>query len=264
LSVSDHAPVLLYHRISRAPVLAGTWVTPAMLERQLDLLLAQGCRPLTPAAWLALRGRPPADSFLVTCDDGTEDLYRHREIFLQRGIKGVVFIPAALIGLCNRWEWSLPTRTARHLDFGQLRTLVDSGWEVGLHGATHRDLRRLSDAELQRELITARVQLSEQLGTPIHLISYPFGLVNHRVAMAVQQAEYQAGFVVASAPSGLSPRFTVRRRPVYCIDTAESVLVKVTEPSGRTYRGRWELLKERWAHAVGQTAAGLKGQIAVF
>jgi hypothetical protein len=134
------APVLAYHRISRRPLLAGTWVAPARLGAQLDALQGAGLRPLDADAWLAA-----AAGFLVTFDDGTEDLLRHRALLESRGVPAVVFVPGDLLGRQNRWEWPLPTRRTRHLDAAALRSLAGAGWEIGLHGGRHRDLLRCDD-----------------------------------------------------------------------------------------------------------------------
>ena len=261
-----HPPVLVYHRISSRPLLAGTWVTPALLAAQLDRLLAAGCRPLTAAEWLAARGQPRERNFLVTFDDGTEDLYRHRDILRDRGVPAVVFVPGALLGRRNRWEWALPTRVTRHLDAEQLAELIHDtvGWEVGLHGATHRDLTRLTAAALDRELTEARSGLSALLRQEVRLISYPYGRLDGRVALAARRAGFTAGFVVSWAPPHSQGLLAVVRRPVYCIDSAGAVLVKVTDPDGRSLRGCWELRKERFAHAVGRWTAQVKPQTDFF
>ena len=88
------ATVLAYHRISERPLPAGTWVTPGQLASHLDCLLAVGCCPLTPsdlsatgcveipaaATGPSAEGLADAPAFLITFDDGTEDLYRYRAV----------------------------------------------------------------------------------------------------------------------------------------------------------------------------------------
>ena len=256
----SRAPVLLYHRISRRPRLAGTWVSPHMLADQLEALLDAGFRPLTAERWLQAR---PADlrcGFLITFDDGTEDLYRYREILAKRGVPAVVFVPVDLLGRRNDWEWPLPTRRARHLDTQELRALAAAGWEVGVHGASHRVLTRLPVAELRVELASARRRLADLLGLSITLLSYPYGRTDVNVVAVAAKAGFQAGFVVSRAPGTVSDPWAVVRRPVYCIDTPGTVLVKVRDPEGLTWRGRWELWKERCAHGVGIQASGWRSE----
>ncbi|MFH1843144.1 MAG: polysaccharide deacetylase family protein, partial [bacterium] len=192
---------------------------------------------------------------LLTFDDGTDDLYHHRSLFLERRLPGVVFVPAAFVGRPNLWEWPLPTRRVRHLGGCQLRELIAAGWEVGLHGDRHRDLTRLSDHDLHRELHTARLNLADRLGQAINLVSYPYGRVDARVLAVATRAGFAAGFVVC-APWPGAGLLTVPRRPVYCIDSPHSVVVKLSDPENCTARGKWEVWKERLAHGVGHWSAG--------
>ena len=245
------APVLAYHRISRRPLLAGTWVAPAGLGAQLDALLGAGLRPLDADAWLAGTG-----GFLITFDDGTEDLLRHRALLESRGVPAVVFVPGDLLGRENRWEWPMPTRRTRHLDAAALRDLAGEGWEIGLHGGRHRDLIRCDDRELADELSGARRRLEDRLGRAVRLLAYPYGRTDARVAGAAGAAGFAAAFVMAAAPPEVPGRLAVVRRPVYCIDSPGAVLRKVRDPAGRTPAGRRELYKERLAHGVGRLTAG--------
>ncbi len=248
------SPVLLYHRLSERPLAAGTWVRPRALAAQLDALQAAGWRALAVDRWLQAGGgtRP---GFLLTFDDGTDDLLAGRELLASRGVPAVVFVPGDLLGRRNRWEWPLPGRGARHLDVTALRELADGGWEIGLHGATHRDLTRCLAGELAEELGGGRRRLEDRLGRAVRLLSYPYGRVDGRVAGAARAAGFAAAFVVSAAPPGLPAALAIPRRPVYCVDTARSVLIKLRDPQGRTSAGRWELWKERGAHGVGRLTA---------
>ena len=268
------ATVLTYHRISERPLPAGTWVTPGQLAAHLDRLLAVGCRPLAPsdlsatgcvgnpsaAAALSADGLATAPAFLITFDDGTEDLYRHRAVLAARGVTGVVFVPADLIGRCNRWEWPVPGRKTRHLATDQLNCLVQQGWEVGLHGCTHCDLTRLPDAGLRSELTDGSRRLADDLGVSVRWLSYPYGRVDERVAVAALDAGLTAGFTLGTAAENVPAPMARPRRPVYCIDTSADVVAKVSDPAGATLAGRWQLWKEGAAHAVGRWSGGWQRQ----
>jgi peptidoglycan/xylan/chitin deacetylase (PgdA/CDA1 family) len=64
--------------------------------------------------------------------------------------------------------------------------------EVGAHSATHCDLRRCSDEELQHEVSGARGQLLARFGQ-VDAFSYPFGRHDARVREAVGRAGYALG-----------------------------------------------------------------------
>lgn len=247
--------VLAYHRISRVPLPAGTWVAPHRLAAQIEILIRSGRRFVAPDELGPDVAAPGAGgSILFSFDDGTADLHEHRRILSRRGIRPVVFVPADRIGRRNDWEWPVPGRRTRHLDGRELRELVDLGWEVGLHGATHADLVACPDERLAEELDGGRRRLEAACGAPVRWLSYPYGRVDGRVARAATDAGLEAGFVLGarSRCAAIEPRWRRPRRPVYCIDTAADVAAKADDPRGATLRGRWQLWKEQGAHAVGR------------
>jgi len=67
---------------------------------------------------------------------------------------------------------------------GQLRQLAER-FEIGAHSLTHPDLRRLSDADLARELSDGQGALADVLGRPVEMFCYPKGRYNARVRGAV-------------------------------------------------------------------------------
>ncbi|MBU8870249.1 MAG: polysaccharide deacetylase family protein [Gemmatimonadales bacterium] len=262
--------VLCYHRISRWPLPAGTWVGPGQLARQLDVLLEAGVRFISPADYHHLITAPvlcgedptpfPASTpqVLVTFDDGTVDIHCHREILAGRGIRPLVFMPSAFLGRQNSWEWPIPGRRIRHLCGDQLRELAAAGWEIGLHGASHCDLTRLAVDRLTPEIAEARAELQEAVGRPVRFFSYPFGRAAPPVASRIQAEGFTAAFILAAhgPVQGKIDLFHLARRPVYCIDSPADVLAKVMDPTGRTGYGRWQHWKERAAHGVGRWTAG--------
>ena len=276
--ISADVAVLCYHRISRWPLPSGTWVQPDQLARQLRALQAAGSTLISPDEYLdliaapkaeskpdpdgILRRRPTGSPVLVTFDDGTVDLFHYRDILIDLGVRPVVFIPADFAGRMNSWEWPIPGRRIRHLSHDQLRELAASGWEIGLHGAGHCDLSRLSGDDLAAEISVAREKLQEKLHSPIRFFSYPFGRTTPVVVEAVRQAGISAAFVLAvpSSRRNTADPLQTMRRPVYCIDTVADVLAKVTDPGGETLFGRWQFWKETAAHGVGRWTAGQRKQ----
>ena len=195
---------------------------------------------------------------LVTFDDGTLDLHQHRNILAERGIRPLVFMPSAFLGRKNSWEWPIPGRRTRHLSGDHLRELIEAGWEIGLHGASHCDLTRLGDDRLGTEISVAREELQEAVGRSVRFFSYPFGRTAPQVTEQVRSAGFTAAFVLSARNPGENSEdlFRMARRPVYCIDSSGDVLAKVMDPSGRSLFGRWQHWKESSAHGVGKWAAG--------
>jgi peptidoglycan/xylan/chitin deacetylase (PgdA/CDA1 family) len=81
-----------------------------------------------------------------------------------------------------------------------LRKLVAMGMSVGSHGATHPDFSRITDRELEYEIVESREKLAHWLGQPVTTISYPYGCFDDR-ALELVSRHYRFGFTA-------SPRFS--------------------------------------------------------
>jgi len=252
--VTTPVVTLVWHRISPYPLPAGTWVSPGQLARQLDRLAHAGAEfwdPADAADTSRSRGLP----VVVTFDDATIDLYTYRGILDERGIRPLVFVPVDLVGRPNCWEWPVPGRRTSHLDVEQLRELAANHWRIGLHGASHRDLTRLQDAELTAEVTRARHSLVSMIGGEVDSFSYPFGRCDQRVVREVVRAGFKRAYGMTRRQPEVPAQYQLPRRPVYCIDTPGDLVSKVKDPQGLTAAGRWQLRKERWAHGVGHWTA---------
>ncbi|HVT38520.1 MAG TPA: polysaccharide deacetylase family protein [Gemmatimonadaceae bacterium] len=82
-----------------------------------------------------------------------------------------------------------------------IRVAAAEGLSLGAHSATHRNLTRLSDAELHRETIESRDVIASHTGMRAESFAYPYGIWNQRTRDIVSQA----GFSTAVAlDNGLS------------------------------------------------------------
>ena len=77
-----------------------------------------------------------------------------------------------------------------YMGWGELRALHQAGHSIGAHGWTHALLTHCSDAELDKELRSARLLLEDKLQTPITTMSFPGGRYDKRVLQACHQAGY--------------------------------------------------------------------------
>jgi len=76
------------------------------------------------------------------------------------------------------------------------------GIDIGVHGATHRTLTRLDDAELEREVKTAAEIVYTHTQVEPTLFAYPYGIWDARVRRAVREAGYRAAVTL---DYGLNP-----------------------------------------------------------
>jgi peptidoglycan/xylan/chitin deacetylase (PgdA/CDA1 family) len=175
-----HAVVLMYHGLS-APGRFGEahyTVSPHALEALLGSVLET--RPVADLPAL-LDGTAPSGSVVFTFDDGEASVASEAlPIFQARGVRATVFVTTDWIG------------TEGYLGPEEISRLVDAGWTVGSHGATHRFLSDLTDLEVRDELYRSRDALAEVLGELPEHGSLPGGRGDARVVRAARRAGYRS------------------------------------------------------------------------
>src|SRR5262249_17061340 len=95
---------------------------------------------------------PPEASVCVTFDDGCEtDLLVAAPILREMNFHATFYLTAGFLG------------TPGYLSAEQVKELDSLGFEIGCHSMTHPYLSDLSDAELGREIVDAKLQLEQVL-----------------------------------------------------------------------------------------------------
>ncbi|MBM4363046.1 MAG: polysaccharide deacetylase family protein [Deltaproteobacteria bacterium] len=191
--------VLAYHLVG------GTTDSPVDLpldvfRAQLDRLAAtRRVRSLG----AALGGAPRDEAFVLTFDDA----YRNfREVawplLVERGLPATLYVPVDFVD----GSGASPIRgvTLPPLSWADLRAMVAEGLTVGSHSVTHRNLRRLAPAEVERELEGSRKALEDRLGVAVTSFCYP-------QAKSSRAAERLAGRCYESAVVAGGRRFTPGR-----------------------------------------------------
>lgn len=140
----------------------------------------------------------------ITFDDGNaSDLQLALPRLLERNLKATFFV---LAGRLDDPDF---------LSRADIGALEGAGMTVGTHGFDHIDWRYASEAELSRELGTARERLAATLGRPVDEIAVPYGAYNARVLQSLRQHGYRAVFTSdggsASYSRWLRPRTCIRR-----------------------------------------------------
>lgn len=214
--------VLAYHKITSFE-LGGTWVPPGRFVAQIDALLGAGFSFIDESAFLetvdGTRGGSPQE-ILLTFDDGYKELLEHAVPVLERRrIPALIFLVSDFVGCENEWELNWPGRRFQHIDWDEARDLADRGFTFGSHTCTHRNLTRLDREDVRCELIDSKLMIEEQIGSPVHSLSYPFGLTNPSVSREAAKAGYRAAFsMYPSIPNRRVERYNLRREGVYIVD----------------------------------------------
>jgi peptidoglycan/xylan/chitin deacetylase (PgdA/CDA1 family) len=218
----DHTTsvVLVFHKLLTSFSFGPNNYSPQRLARLLTVLEQNGYGIRSDAD-------PARKRVVCTFDDGYQHLAAVLPAFIERfGIRPIVFVPSALIGKPNKWDYSYWLRSAPHLERREIRELANAGVIFGSHGHAHSDLTAMSIRRVQIELRQSREILSDLAVQKIELISYPFGRVSQAIIEAAEWAGYQAGFTM-KWPSSEDVPLAQGRIPIYGYDSLLSIRHKL-------------------------------------
>lgn len=208
--------ILLYHHIAENPSQNPYYVRPEQFEAQMALLWERGYRTISVAQLLmALENGAelPACSFILTFDDGDEDVYTQAYPILQRyGYTATLYLVVNYL--------DHPGFLSRE----QVQTLLAAGWEIGSHSLHHFDLTQVGDTVLKAEIDDSRTRLEALFGVPVLSFAYPYGKTSFHALRWVKKAGYQAGMGVGSfIHHRWEDRFYLGRRPIEAWHTWQDV-----------------------------------------
>jgi peptidoglycan/xylan/chitin deacetylase (PgdA/CDA1 family) len=146
----------------------------------------------------------------ITFDDGYRDNFEVAAPILRKlGLPATFFVVTSFVGTRTVafWDSNLP-RQPGWMDWDQLRELTSQGFDIGSHTDTHVDLGTADEETARLELETSKRKLDEELGKPVRLFAYPFGMPDNISERARDQVR-QAGFACCiSAAGGANPPTT--------------------------------------------------------
>jgi len=181
----------------------------------------------------------------LTFDDGYAGTFQHAVPLLARlGMPATIFVIAEAPGRWESFWWDDP-HVPDSLEPTRLRYMLEEQWgeehatpcatgvqscppvppclqpagwhviaaaarqgvDIGVHSVTHRRLPRLTDAELQREVIMSRRVIERETGVTPDFFAYPYGMWDERVKAAVRTAGYRGAVTVDPGlnPAGADP-----------------------------------------------------------
>ncbi len=228
-------PILMYHEVGphRPASRLNHWrVLPDDLARQLEHLARHGYRGV---ALRDLLDRPQASErrAVLTFDDGYEGvLSRALPLLEAHGFAATVFVVSGKTGGVNDWDGEIPGDALLAAD--GVRALAAAGIEIGSHGATHRALPELSDADLASEVAGSKAALEAVTGAPVVSFCYPYGAFDDRSVEAVRAAGYRAATVIRGGiPPDLSDPYRLKRVAVRGTNTLLDFSLALTRGRSR-------------------------------
>jgi len=219
---SDPVPILMYHIVADPPAGAPypeLYVSAASFAGQIGWLARHGFHGVTLHDVLLhwQRGtRLPAHPVVISFDDG----YRSQAV------------TAAPILATHRWPGVIDLTIRNTNDYwglppAQVRKLIDAGWEVASHSATHPDLTKIDDAALEREVAGSRATLQTMFHVPVDFFCYPAGRLDDHVVAAVRAAGYSGATTTAPGIARPTDMFRLARVRVNRSDGVAGLVEKV-------------------------------------
>lgn len=212
-------PVMLaYHAISdrwRSPLA----VSRSAFEEQMGFYHRRGYSALTFAAAEGLRrdGALPRRSLVISFDDAFASVLRALPLLDRYSWPATVFVVTDFATSGRPLEWhglggSDDSEGEREgLVWDQLRGLVERGWEIGSHTASHPLLPMLQRAQALGELTRSRAEIARETGD-CWTLAYPFGLANEEVAAIAEAAGYHAACTLRGTQRHDEPMLRPRLR----------------------------------------------------
>jgi peptidoglycan/xylan/chitin deacetylase (PgdA/CDA1 family) len=183
--------ILMYHRVT--PRIDGvprpTWnVPPDRFRRQLIGLLSRGYRPWPLRRVVACRMAGeliPARTFVVTFDDGYENVYENAwPVLKELSIPATVFVVTAYLDARRPFpfdDWAVagsagvPASAWRPLSTAHCGEMLEHGLvDIGSHTHTHADCRGRPES-FRQDLVCSLHVLRDTLGVSGAALAFPFG-----------------------------------------------------------------------------------------
>jgi peptidoglycan/xylan/chitin deacetylase (PgdA/CDA1 family) len=191
--------ILAYHQIAQVPAEhdpSGLTVSPSRFAQQMAYLYTAGYQSLSLQDalhyWQTGR-RPPRKSFVLTFDDGYQDVSTTVWPILKRfGFTATIFLVAGRVGGESAWKKQRGTLAAPLMSWTAIREMQQAGFTFGNHTLSHAYLPALDDRQVREEITHAKAILADQLGTPAPFFCYPYNASDARIQRLVAESGYQA------------------------------------------------------------------------
>ncbi|MEM9462066.1 MAG: polysaccharide deacetylase family protein [Myxococcota bacterium] len=178
------------------------YVTPTQLRDYLRRKKSEGYSFVQLDGAFETRARQ-TKNLLITLDDGYLGNYEHASVFEDEGAPAVFYIHPSSIGS--------PNGAYPKMSWAQVMSLSErSIFEIGSHSWQHRELTKLSTAQLRDDFARTNQAIRQRTGITPRSIAYPSGAWDQEVTAAASQ-HYQCGFSYGSRSGARNQRFALPR-----------------------------------------------------
>lgn len=134
-------------------------------------------------------------SFVLTFDDGYADVAGVEPYLTQKGILPIVFV----ISDPSHADKKELGNDLPFLDRRQLKTLIEKGWAVGSHSATHPYFAALKGDGIVREVTESKKDIEKAIGGKVKYMAFPRGRYSEAIIKEVRRAGYTLAFTMDDA-----------------------------------------------------------------
>jgi peptidoglycan/xylan/chitin deacetylase (PgdA/CDA1 family) len=188
--------ILMYHMITdpEDPIESILCRAPEAFRKDMTQIYQAGYQVLPLATILdGIAGKVdlPEKSVAITFDDGLACVYENALPILQEfGYPSSAFIVTGCINGYNEWGKVFGLPRKRMLTSSEIRTLAESGVDIGAHTVNHVWLGKSEKDVATKEIRDSKAALEDILGQEVSTFAYPFGNWNQMARNAVKEAGY--------------------------------------------------------------------------
>jgi peptidoglycan/xylan/chitin deacetylase (PgdA/CDA1 family) len=165
-------------------------LSPQVFFRQMKALCNWGFQGIRLGdlltAWEG-KGTLPPRPVVLTFDDGFRSvLEKGVPVLNELRFQATIFAVAGCGGGTNAWRSFSGSPRFPLLSWAELRELAAAGFEIGAHGVRHEPLTYVSEEVARHEILGSQQVLQQELGQPVSVFAYPYGLANAAIRNLVR------------------------------------------------------------------------------
>lgn len=238
-------PILMYHKVTDQEIQSRhkIYVTKKRFKQHLQYLKWRNFQTITFSDlsdfWFERKSISefPKSPLILTFDDGYQDnLTNALPLLRQYQMKAQLFLLSDHKILANTWDEPEDGVTAKLMSEEERQMLPLNIYEIGSHGQTHRELPKLNNSEILRELAESKQQLENEFKQNISCFAYPYGRLDHRLPSLAQKAGYDFAVNTDNGPvRWIDNRHSLFRVNVFPQDSLFAIWKKTSRWYRRSY-----------------------------
>lgn len=213
--LATHLPILMYHQILPQTDVAFSKhiaVDPGHFRDQIGLMIDLGWSFETLDQYFSKKeDQRKRKTAILTFDDLSSS-------FVEHGLKVLedLKVRASLFPIQNM-TFNLPYHNLKQdgisaLTDADIKKLSDAGFEIGSHGQSHQNFRKISLSEVKKEMGESKLWLESITGKKVNSICYPIGGVDRDIVQTAKELGYINGISTLKGSLQLSgDRMSLRR-----------------------------------------------------